>query len=248
MTRPDSLTFSSAARCLAAVLLAAGALPGTSCRLGCHPSESSAARARATVQPTDGWRTLFDGKSLAGWKITDFAGGGEPRIEQSFRGGGPVILIPAGASLSGITLTNPPPSGAYEVELEALKIEGGDFFCGLTFPVGRAHATLVLGGWGGATVGISSIDGLDASENETTQFLTFPKDKWFHVWLRVTEDRIQVRLDREAKLLIDQDIKDKKISMRFGEIESSIPFGIATYQTDSAVRTVKWRPLGAGAR
>ncbi len=195
-----------------------------------------------------GWRSLFDGKSLFGWMETDFAGAGEVKVDPKFRGGAPAIVINAGSTLSGITLTNPPPSGDFEVEVEVMKIEGGDFFCGLTFPVGGAHATLVMGGWGGATVGVSSIDGLDASENETTKFLTFPTNKWHRIQLRVTRARIAVRLDDEPMLLIDQDITDRKISMRFGEIEQSMPFGIATYQTSSAVRSVKWRPLPAGTK
>ena len=36
----------------------------------------------------------------------------------------------------------------YELRLEAKRVEGGDFFCGLTFPVGKEYCTLILGGWG----------------------------------------------------------------------------------------------------
>ena len=46
-------------------------------------------------------------------------------------------------------------------------MQGGDFFCGLTFPYGDASCTFVVGGWGGGLVGLSSINGDDASENET---------------------------------------------------------------------------------
>jgi hypothetical protein len=232
----------------ATILPLSALLVATTFATGCACCQRHDGVAKASSSDAGGWRSLFDGKSLAGWKETDFGGAGAVTVDPKFRGGAPAFVINAGATLSGITLTNPPPAGDYEVELEALKIDGGDFFCGLTFPVGNSHATLVMGGWGGATVGISSIDGLDASENETTRFLTFAKDKWFHIRLRVTKDRIQVWLDRQEKPEIDQDIVDKRISMRFGEIELSMPFGIATYQTSSAVRSVKWRPLPARAK
>lgn len=186
-------------------------------------------------------RSLFDGKSLIGWKDSGFAGAGETKVEPNFRGQGPVILIEAGQSLSGITFTNPVPKTNFEVTLDALKVQGNDFFIGLTFPVAEAHATLVLGGWGGATTGISSIDGLDASENDTTKFLGYDKDKWFRIRMKVTPARLETWINDDK--IVDQDIKERRISMRFGEIESSVPFGIATYQTTTVVRKVEIKPV-----
>ena len=46
-------------------------------------------------------------------------------------------------------------------------MKGGDFFATLTFPVDDSFCTFVTGGWGGDIVGLSSIDGWDASDNET---------------------------------------------------------------------------------
>jgi len=186
-------------------------------------------------------RSLFDGKTLTGWKDSGFAGAGESKVEPNFRGQGPVILIEAGQSLSGITFTNPVPKQSFEITLEALKVQGNDFFVGLTFPVAEAHATLVLGGWGGATTGISSIDGLDASENDTTKFLGYDKDKWFRIRMKVTPAKLETWINDEK--IVDQELKDRRISMRFGEIESSVPFGIATYQTTTVVRSVQIKPV-----
>ncbi|MBI3874597.1 MAG: DUF1080 domain-containing protein [Verrucomicrobia bacterium] len=211
------------------------------CPFGAKNTTDSAAAKKKASPSADGWHSLFNGKSLTGWKVTEFGGGGDVKVDPKFTGGAPAIVIGAGASLSGITLTNPPPGGDYEVQVEAAKIEGSDFFCGITFPVGTNHATLVLGGWGGATVGVSSIDGMDASENETTKFIAFQKDKWHRIRLRVTKAKIEVWLDDEQ--IINQEITDRKITMRYGDIEMSIPFGIATYQTSSAVREIKWRPV-----
>src|SRR5687767_11699341 len=76
-----------------------------------------AAEARLGAQ----WEPLFDGASLRGWKITEFAGHGEVSVA------GGEIRVDAGAALSGINWTNAAPRAGYEIELEAKKIEGGDF-------------------------------------------------------------------------------------------------------------------------
>jgi hypothetical protein len=228
--------------------LAAVAVVWTGCG---SPSSAASAKAAsgAAAKPTTApvkaapatGQSLFDGRTLTGWKVSGFAGGGEVKVDPNFRGGGPALVIDAGASLSGLTFTNPVPKTNFEITLEALKVQGNDFFCGLTFPVGTNHATLVLGGWGGATVGISSIDGLDASENDTTKFLTFPKDKWFTIRMKVTPTKLEAWLNDEK--IVDQDIKDRRISMRFGEIEESVPLGIATYQTTSVMRNLRLKRL-----
>ena len=206
---------------------------------GCATADCDCCKAKPAAASAT--RSLFDGKTLAGWKSSDFAGGGEVKVEPNFRSQGPVILIEAGQSLSGITFTNQVPKTNFEITFEALKVQGSDFFVGLTFPVGDAHATLVLGGWGGATVGISSIDGLDASENDTTKFLGFDKDKWYRIRMKVTPARLETWINDDK--VVDQELKDRRISMRFGEIENSVPLGLATYQTTTAVRNVQLKPV-----
>ena len=69
----------------------------------------------------------------------------------------------------------------YELNVVARRVEGSDFFCGLTFPYQDSHCTLILGGWGGALVGLSCLDGRDASENETTRLMPFEKGRWYDV-------------------------------------------------------------------
>jgi hypothetical protein len=189
----------------------------------------------------EGWKPLFDGKSLAGWKKTGFAGGGEVRVEKAFRKGPPAIVLDAGAALSGFNWTGEAPRTNYEIALEAMKLQGEDFMCGLTFPVGESHATLILGGWGGAVVGISSIDDRDASENATTKYMTFHQDRWYQVRVRVTPQKIEAWLD--GKQIVDQEITGKKVSLRPGDIDLSVPIGIATYKTSAAYRNIRLRTL-----
>lgn len=186
------------------------------------------------VQAQDtNWKSLFTGKDLEGWVTNDYAGAGEVRVEEG------KIIIGTGVALTGIKKKEAPFNSNYEVEVEAMRIEGGDFFCGLTFPVKDAHATLIVGGWGGSLVGFSSIDGMDASENEFTQYMRFDENKWYKIRLRVTDSKIQAWVDNER--MIDANIAGRRISMRAGEIESSVPFGISTFQTTAAIRSIKVR-------
>lgn len=185
--------------------------------------------------PSKEWRSLFDGRSLAGWEITDFAGHGEVRVEDE------QIILEMGVALTGIRYTNAVPRMNYEVSLEASKLMGSDFFCGLTFPVGESCCSFIVGGWGGGVVGISSIDGNDASSNETTRYLEFAKNRWYRIRARVTPEKIECWIDEEK--VVDVETTGRRISMRPGEIELSQPFGIATWQTTAALRNLRWRGL-----
>lgn len=189
------------------------------------------------------WKSLFDGRTLAGWRQSGFDQEGAVRVENPFRGEGGAIVIEAGAALSGITWTSGDglPRINYEITLEAMKLEGGDFFCGLTFPVRDTACTFIVGGWGGTVVGLSSIDFLDASENDTTQGGHFEHHRWYRIRVRVTDGRIEAWIDREK--LVDLATKDRKISLRFGDIDKSLPLGIATYQVRAAIRDIRLRRL-----
>jgi hypothetical protein len=181
------------------------------------------------------WRELFDGKTLKGWKVVDFAGGGEVKVEDG------TIRLGSGIMLTGVTHTNPLPKVDYEVELEAKKLEGYDFFCGLTFPVSDSFCTLIVGGWGGGLVGLSSIDNYDASENETTQFMRFERDQWYSIRVRVSETKIEAWIDQDK--LVDLTIVGRKVGLRSGEIESLVPLGVGTWQTSAALRNVRIRSV-----
>jgi hypothetical protein len=122
-----------------------------------------------------------------------------------------------------------------------MRVMGSDFFCGLTVPVGDSFCSLIVGGWGGTLVGISSLDGMDASENETTKFVNFEEGRWYRIRLRVTTKRIEAWIDKDR--LVNVDITEKKISLRPGEIEYSKPVGIASYQTMTALREIRVRRI-----
>jgi len=136
------------------------------------------------------------------------------------------------------------PTVPYSVELEARRMSGSDFFCGLTFPVrsGNECVTLILGGWGGNLVGISSIDGLDASENSTASQHEFEDKRWYRIRVEVGDERLQAWID--DRQVVDAYTEGQKLSLRAGPIEACAPFGLATWMTNAEVRGVKWRRMG----
>lgn len=182
--------------------------------------------------------SLFDGKSLKGWTSTKFGGEGKVEVIDG------AIQLPFGNDMTGITLdetfAKKLPNINYELSYEAKRVNGSDFFCGLTFPVKKDPCSLILGGWGGGVCGLSSINGQDASENETTTFRQFKMDTWYKVKVRVHEDWIQAWID--DTLIVDQNLKDRKLSIRI-EVELSRPFGFSTWQTSGALRNINLRKL-----
>lgn len=191
-------------------------------------------------------RALFDGVSLAGWKPSAFDSQGAVRIEPAFRGERPAIILERSDHLSGISRTDAPslPRMNYEISLEAMRLAGSDFFCGLTFPVGDSAVTFVAGGWGGMVVGISCIDNSDASDNETTTSRDFKSDRWYRIRVRVTPKKLEAWIDEEKA--VDFETEGRRLDLRFGEIKHSLPLGIAAYETKAALRDITLRLLPPG--
>ena len=192
-------------------------------------------RAEPPAAPAAGWKSLFDGEEIGRWKRSEFGGDGDLTVEDGS------LRIGRGSDLSGITWTGEFPKQDYEVALQAQRVDGGDFFCGLTFPVGEEHCSLIVGGWGGGLVGLSSIDGADASENSSSSSREFKNGRWYDVRVRVSKERIECFLDDER--IIDQPLVGHRVSIR-GDIAASLPLGIATYATTARIRNIRWRPLG----
>lgn len=189
----------------------------------------------AQTQAADTWKPLFNGKSLQGWKETPFTGRGEVRVENGR------IVLAHGKPMSGITWTGEFPRSRYEIRFEAARLQGNDFFASLTFPVRESYATLVTGGWGGDIVGISSIDGWDASDNETRSYVNFVNDRWYAFRLQVTDERIQAWIDGDP--VVNVNIQGRSISLRPGDIKLSAPLGFASYATTGALRKIEYRTL-----
>jgi hypothetical protein len=181
-----------------------------------------------------GWQPLFDG-TLANWQSTKFIGEGAVKAENG------QIVLEVGRNLTGITWVGPElPTTNYEIALQAMRVEGRDFFAGVTFPVADSFCSLILGGWGGTVVGLSSINGVDASENETSQSIEFETGRWYNIRIRVTPAKIEAWLDERQ--IINQDLKGNKIGTRV-EVDLSRPLGVASWRTKSALRDLRLRRL-----
>jgi hypothetical protein len=182
----------------------------------------------------EGWKPMFDGASLKGWKETEFVGRGKLSVANA-------AIVLGNGYMTGINWTGQFPKNNYEVRVEAMRADGHDFFAGITFPVNDTHCSWIVGGWGGTIVGLSSLDDMDASENETSTSRNFETGRWYALVLRVTPERIMAWIDGEQ--VIDVQYGNRKVSLRPGEIEMSVPFGIASYNTTARLRKIEYRPL-----
>jgi hypothetical protein len=192
------------------------------------------ADAKKAAKEKEKWRSLFDGKSLAGWKIPNFGTQGEVVVEDGR------IILGFGDGCTGVTWTKDFPKWNYEVRCDAMRVDGNDFFCGMTFPVGNDPCSLIVGGWGGTVVGLSSVDGFDAANNETAKGMDFEEKQWYAIRVRVTKEAIECWID--DKKVVDLELKDRKISIR-PEVELSKPFGIASWRTTAALKGIQVRML-----
>lgn len=185
------------------------------------------------------WISLIKDENLDGWTFPGYGGEGEI----TFKDG--EVTIGSGIASTGMRYEKEFPKTNYEIQYDAKRQQGYDFFGALTFPVGDSFCTFINGGWGGGVVGISSLDGYDASENKTTQYYSFKSKHWFHFRILVTEDKIKVWITKEGEepeLKIDIETADHKISTRL-EARTFQPLGIATYCTEGIVKDLKYRIL-----
>jgi hypothetical protein len=194
---------------------------------------SSTVNVEPFIAPAGG-NVLFDGTSLNGWEITQFGTEGPCMVSEG------KLVINMGDGASGVNWTKEFPEINYEVNLEARKTVGNDFFCGLTFPVNDEFCTLIVGGWGGPVIGLSCIDGADAANNETEVLKRFDKNTWYKIKLQVNEERIITWIDGEK--LVDFVHQGRELSIR-PEVALSKPFGICTWLTTAELKNIWIRKL-----
>lgn len=214
----------SIARIVMGRLVAALALAGVFTGVGVAADEP-----RPTV--------LFDGRTLDGWSKTDFYGA--EKVDVRVDDGR--IILPVGNSLSGVTSTRTDlPKTNYQLTYEAMRLEGTDFFAAATFPVGDSFLTLVNGGWGGHITGLSSLDGADASENETARGFSYKNNTWYRFRIRVTDRAIRCFVDEKPMIAVD--VENRQLGTRI-EVRASQPLGFAAWESAGALRKIEIRDL-----
>lgn len=206
-------------------------------------AQSSDVEKKAKTEDEFAWKQMFDGKTLNGWTTPKYGGDGDVEVKDG------CIVIGQGAMITGIKYDKLFPRLDYEVRFEAKRMQGNDFFAAMTFPVGENCCTLVNGGWGGGTTGLSSIDGLDASENETTSYFSYTDYKWHKFRIRVTGKEIKAWVEEETKdgkrketEIVDIEIEGRKVSLR-DETSQFQPVGFCTWVSEGWIRDIEYRKL-----
>lgn len=181
------------------------------------------------------WTPLLSSDTLDGFEITNFGGEGEVDIKDG------VLKLGMGDPLTGVTSKKKDlPTENYELRWQARRVTGSDFFVGMTFPVGKEHCSFICGGWGGGLTGLSSINGNDASENETSGFKDFKNGKWYSFRVRVNATHVTVWIDDEE--IINVTREGKKFSLR-AEVLKSRPLGYCVFQSDCEVKEWEYRVI-----
>jgi hypothetical protein len=194
------------------------------------------ALAPAMVAAEEGWTSLFDGATLDGWNLAAFPGQGKVAVREG------IMVLERGDRMTGVVLTRPFPTVNYELRFEAARLDGNDFFAGLVFPVKDMFCSWICGGWDGSTVGLSNVDGYDASENETSINRDFEKGRWYRFRLAVTGERLRAWID--DGLVIELDVTRHRLALRFDDTDLAKPLGFASYGTVGGIRQIGWRRIG----
>ena len=218
------------------------ALVGSACLILASHGVSIAQETKETKEtskadPKIQWKKVLPETGLEGWEKTNFGGEGAVEIKD-----GVLVLMP-GEPMTGVNkLGKDFPTENFEMQWKAQRLDGSDFFVGITFPVGKEHCSLIVGGWGGGLVGISSIDGNDASENETASYRNFKNGQWYEFKVRVDAKNITVWIDNEQILEVPRG--ERKFSVR-AEVMRSRPLGYCVFQSKVTVKDWVYRTIDA---
>jgi len=185
------------------------------------------------------WISLFDGKTLDGWKVVE---GGDDTGHGEVRATSGQIAFGAGKLFTGLAWTRAFPKEKYELAYEAKRVEGSSAFGTVVFPVGKEHVTLTVGGWDGTVVSLHLVDGKAGLDNATAKRLTFENDKWYRVRLRVTKTSVQAWIEDDQ--VVDLATAGHIFSLD-GSSAARVPLGFSSYgATKAALRNVRFRRLG----
>lgn len=201
-----------------------------------QPAQKAKPHTPCTI-PYGEWFSMFDGKSLAGWRVLkedSFALAGKVEVKDG------AIILGEGMPFTGIVWEGEFPKENFEVYFEAQRRNGIDIFGSVTVPVGDDHVTLSCGGWGDSVVGLSSVDDRNASDNMTTKIMSFKNGQWYKFRIRVTKEKVEAWID--DKQVIDLERKDHKFSI-YDELRPCRPVGFFSWSTEGAIRGIEMQRL-----
>ena len=191
----------------------------------------------AVAQPKAGeWQSMFDGKTLQGWRETAFTGRGKVRVEN-----GTIVLGP-GAPMTGVTFTGEFPKSNYEVRFEARTNRRQRFLCQPHVSggrlvlylgdrrVGRRYRRTFQPGWLGRQRQRDA-DVLRFREGALVRFPPAGHARTNHGLDRRQADRQRARSPAA------------RLACAPARFKLSAPFGFASYGTTGALRKIDYRPL-----
>jgi Leucine-rich repeat (LRR) protein len=184
--------------------------------------------------PLNKWVPLFDDTSLTGWGPVEGIGFGNVLAEDN------MIVLEMGNPMTAVSWAGEFPRSNYEIEVEVSRLDGFDFFCGMTFPVGDSYCTLIVGGFGGRVLGLSNIDSMNASENNTTESILFDIERWYHVRLIVTDEAINMWLNNRHA--ISQEREGHEFTI-WPQQEPLRPFGVGAWNARAGLRNFRFRRI-----
>jgi formylglycine-generating enzyme required for sulfatase activity len=205
--------------------------------IGCRVcvAAKEAVKAARDVRPGE-WQSLFDGKTLMGWKVGEHneLKNGEAKVED-----GAMVLAARGRL--GLAWTGAMPQGDYEVAFDT-SLVSGHRLASLLFPVGGGHCDLVLGGISGKLVGLDGVDGKGYRDNPALAQMRFETNHWYAVRVRVAGGRVEVWAD--GSRLIDLPIAGHTFAVE-DQRAALKPLGLSAYQGTTAVRYVRVKKVAA---
>ncbi|MBM3958060.1 MAG: DUF1080 domain-containing protein, partial [Gemmatimonadetes bacterium] len=187
------------------------------------------------------WVSLFDGKTLDGWRVVtehQDARQGKARVDRGR------ILLEEGDPRALIAWTGAFPTTDYELSLEAMRVAGGGDFGSIFFPVGRSSCILVVGAWGGSLVGLDVVDGLRVNQNPASKRVPFQEAQWYPLRLRVTAKAIQAWVGDEQ--VVRQPIEGHTLAVS-QQLVPTGQLGLYAWRAAAAIRGVRVRRLGPEA-
>jgi serine/threonine protein kinase len=188
----------------------------------------------------EGWVSLFDGKTLKGWRIP--GGGhflGDVASRVSVADG--AITIGAANEATGIVCTQDVPRMDYDLSFDVMCTKGGDLAASPIFPVGAAFTMLSIKTGRGLGLGFDQA----SVRKPAFEPHAIASNRWHSVQLKVRRDRLTIWLDGRA--VLDTPTGGVKFGHWAG-YDPAHPVGFVTvYSTEARLRNIRLRRVEAQA-
>jgi len=179
--------------------------------------------------------SMFDGKTLGGWKPAPADSSG---ADKAYAESGHIVLW-GGKPASSVVWTGEFPREDYEISLDVMRAIGQGACPSIVFPVGKQWCRLVVGGWDNKLVALDRVDGKGGKENLTTGEMSITNGKWYKMKLSVSGSMIEAWVDSQKVIALPR--AQHKFNVQ-GETPNDA-FGIHAHDSVAALRNIQIRSL-----